>query len=158
MTRHDPADIPLPPLESALLWAMRAWVIGAERHVNVAGRMASLFSLLNAPDGAGYLGGLMWVLSHGATRDLTIHCTCNPEVSEDETRLLDMMALHQEGFHADALVLLTDMMPPPAARAGCDSAARLVQVLSEAGHRLPRGLAAVWRYGFQHSAQPVLLH
>jgi hypothetical protein len=142
----------LPPLENALLWAMRAWTIGSVSHVDVAGRIVTLFSLLNAPEAAGYLGGFMGVLSYSATRGLDINCTCNPDVSVDESLLLDVFALQQEGFHADALTLLAGMIPGRAASTGCDSAMRLVQALRNAGHRLPRGADAVWRHCFQQPA------
>jgi hypothetical protein len=152
MKDHDPVQSRLPLLENALLWAMRAWTIGSVSHVDVAGRIVLLFTMLKAPEAAGYLGGFMWVLSRSAKRGLDINCTCNPDVSADESRLLDVLALQQEGFHDGALTLLAGMMSRQAASAGCDSALRLVQALQHAGHRLPRGQDAVWRHCLQQPA------
>lgn len=45
----------LPPLENGLLWAIRAWTIGSGGEMEVASRIRLLFSLLNAPEAAGYL-------------------------------------------------------------------------------------------------------
>ncbi len=148
------ANNPLPPLENGLLWAMRAWTIGSEGEVDAASRIRLLFSLLNAPEAAGYLDDFMWVLSHSVKRGLQINCTCNPSVSTDESRLLDVFGLLQEGYPDAALTLLEGMISGPAAGVGCDIVGRLVQALLNAGHRLPRGLDAVWRHCFQRQAGP----
>jgi hypothetical protein len=138
------AENPLPPLENGLLWTIRAWTIGSVGDVEVGSRIRLLFSLLNAPEAAGDLDDFMWVVSHSATRGPDIHC--NPSVCADESRLLDVFALQQEGFHDDALMLLAGMVSRPVASPGRDSAWRLVQALQQARHRLPRGQDAVWRH------------
>ncbi len=148
------AKSPLPPLENGLLWTMRAWMIGSVGEVDAASRIRLLFALLNAPEAAGYLDDFMWVLSHSAKRGLEINCTCNPTVSVDESRLLDVFALQQEGYHDAALTLLEGMVSAPAAGVGCDIVERLVQALLNAGHRLPRGVDAVWRHCLHRQAAP----
>ena len=83
-------------LENALLWAMRAWVIGHSRNVDVATRIERLFESLGAPDAAPHLDGFMRVLSRTANRVLEVNCVCHTAVSVDEASLLSLFALQQK--------------------------------------------------------------
>jgi hypothetical protein len=49
VTRPGQSCTGLPMLEDALLWAMRAWVIGHARRVDVAERIDLVFDRLGAP-------------------------------------------------------------------------------------------------------------
>jgi hypothetical protein len=147
-------EAPLPLLEDTLLWSMRAWVIGHCRNVNVAARIGEVFEHLRAPAAAGYLDGFMRALCQGATRTLEVNCVCNPDVSADESALLDVHALHQMGFGDEAHALLRCMTTREGAAAGCDRSARLTLALTAAGHSLPRAPAALRRHAFLHYATP----
>src|SRR5260221_2505527 len=95
----------LPYLEQQLLWSMRAWVIGYCRGLPVAERLEEAFAGIGAAEAATHLYGFMWALGHGARRLLAVDCVCRPQVSEDERRLLDILALHQAGRSLEARLL-----------------------------------------------------
>jgi hypothetical protein len=142
--------LPLP--ENVLLWSLRAWVIGHNRRIDVVQRIGAVFTQLGASEAASYLDDFMRILCRGATRTLNIDCVCYPEVSADESTLLDVFALQQEGYGNEARALLRQLIERNAAAAGCCSAARLVLALKAAGHALPRGEAAIRRHAFLHRA------
>jgi hypothetical protein len=140
------ADLPL--LERSLLWSMRCWVIGARASIDVRPRIARLFRQLHAEAGFGYLDGLLWALSDAKTRMPAVYCVCDTAVGADETLLLDSLALCQAGRSAAAEILLARLVAPPVAGIARVSAARLVGVLNQAGHHLPRAEAALRRHAF----------
>jgi len=141
----------LPRLETALLWAMRAWVLGLLRDTDVAPRIVAVFTRLGAPEAMASFDGLMRGLAHGARRVLDVNCVCHPRVSGDEQSLLDACALRQAGRWQDALALLGTLTTPAAAAACNDSAARLMAVLNAAGHMLQPN-AALRRHAFACAA------
>src|SRR5882724_5081769 len=83
----------LPHLEQLLLYSMRAWVIGVCRGLAIAERLDEVFAVIGAPDAAAHLCGFMWAVGNGARRLLAVDCVCRAEVSDDERRLLDVLAL-----------------------------------------------------------------
>lgn len=149
---HQENPLALPPLENALLWSMRVWVIGHCRTLDVADRIHQVFTRLHAPAATSYLDAFMQTLCRGATRTLEVNCVCNPEVSADESDLLDIYALQQARYEDEAQALLGRMTTRNAAAAGCDYAARVVLALNVAGHSLPRMPAALRRHAFLHHA------
>src|SRR5690242_3544680 len=93
---HDErADLPM--LENALLGSMRAWTIGLSRGIPVEERIEELFAKLGAPEAAGQLYGFIWIIGPCAGRAVEVDCLCNPRISDDERRLLDILALTQHG-------------------------------------------------------------
>lgn len=126
----------LPELENALLWCMRAWVIGHCNHRKVSDRMASIFAKLGAAGAVSDLDGLMWALSQGARRTIEVNCVCYSEVSADERMLLDAFALEQQEDHEDAYAILIHLMTERAAAIACDHAHRLALSLAAAGRLL----------------------
>lgn len=121
---------------------MRAWVIGFCRGLPVEDRLEEAFAGIGAPEAATHLYGFMWALGHGARRLLAVDCVCRPQVSEDERRLLDVLALHRAGRSLEAVLLLRSLATPDAVLAAGDSAARLGAALAAAGRFLsPRALA-----------------
>ena len=67
---------------------MRAWVVGHNRKVNLAGQIDKMFASLKAPEAAFRLDGLMRDLRFGARRVLRVDCLCQPAVSGDELLML----------------------------------------------------------------------
>ena len=144
VTRPSQSCTGLPMLENALLWSMRAWVIGHSRRVDVADRITRVFDRLGAPEAAKHLDGFMWCLSQTATRVLEVHCVCYTDVSSDESSLLHMLALQQAEAYDDAYDVLAGMTLERGAVLACDHACRLVLALREAGqtlHRRPHAAA-----------------
>jgi hypothetical protein len=136
----------LPTLENALLWTMRAWVIGRCRNRDTAGRIAEVFGKLGAPACARHLDGFMTALGRGAIRCLEVNCVCHPEVSDDEAVLLEIFALQQQEHYDEAYELLAGMTTEFSAAAGCDSANQLALALRDAGQGLSVNLHAVVRF------------
>jgi len=131
----------LPYLEQLLLWSMRAWVIGFRRSLPVADRLEEVFAGIGAPEAGTHLHGFLWALGQGARRLLAVDCVCRPQVSEDERRLLDILALYQAGRSLEAVLLLRSLATPQAALAAGDSATRLGSALAAAGRLMsPRML------------------
>jgi len=144
VTRRDT----LPSLDHALLWTMRAWVLGMCRKQDMAERIHHVFHSLGAPEGGPQLDRFMRALSHGARRSLEVHCVCNPQVSDDELSLLAVFQLQQAERHEEAFETLCGLTAEHAAIAGCDSANRIAIALAECGQRLraplPLGGPASW--------------
>ena len=148
----------LPQLEQLLLYSMRAWVIGFCRGLPIAERLDEVFAVIGAPDAAAHLCGFMWAVGHGARRLLAVDCVCRAEVSEDERRLLDVLALAQAGRSLEAVLLLRSLITPPAALAAGDSATRLGAALAAAGRTLsPRPLPTT-RYALADEDKAATLH
>jgi hypothetical protein len=130
---HDErADLSVP--ESVLLWSMRAWTIGLRRGVPVEERIEEILAKIGAPSAAGQLYGFIWIIGHCAPRVIEVDCVCNPRISADEHRLLDILALTQHGRSADALALLRSLVPAEAAAvAAAASAQRIMAALTASG-------------------------
>ena len=148
----------LPHLEQLLLYSIRVWVIGFCRGLPIAERLDEVFAMIGAPEAAAHLCGFMWAVGHGARRLLAVDCVCRAEVSEDERRLLDVLALAQAGRSLEAVLLLRSLITPPAALAAGDSAARLGSALAAAGRTLsPRSLPTT-RYALADEDKAPTLH
>ncbi len=132
-SNHSAVSADLPRLENAVLWTMRAWVIGLCRRRDTTLPIQGVFDQLGASTASAHLDQFMRALSRGARRSLEVNCVCNATVSEDETRLLEIIALQQEERHDEAYEGLTILTTEFAAIAGCDSANRMALTLAEAG-------------------------
>ncbi len=119
-----------------MLWSMRTWVIGTCREVPVEAQIRAVVETIAAPPAADMLFGFMWAVGHGAMRELTIACVCEPRISPDERLLLDVLALYQDGRNLEAMMLLRSILPPQAALAARDSAEGLATILGASDHRL----------------------
>lgn len=126
----------LPELENALLWCMRAWVIGYAEHKRVSHRIAAVFNRLGAPGAAEELEQFMGLLSRNVRRMVEVNCVCCEQVSADEHLLLDVFALQQQEDHGAAYALMAQLIDAPAAEAACDHAQRLALALAAAGRAL----------------------
>lgn len=123
----------LPGLDHALLWTMRAWVLGQCRKRETEDQIRQVFQTLGTPDGDRQLDRFMRALSHGARRSLEVNCVCNPLFSEDEARLIGIFRLQQQERHEEAFEALSALTAEFAAIAGCDSANRIALALAECG-------------------------
>jgi hypothetical protein len=135
-------ETPSPPgIEAALLWSIRAWVIGFSRGIEVQSRITQLWSRLGVPDAANYIDGMMWALSRGVTRTVEINCVCNGETSDDEATLVNLVV--QPIVYDRILPLeVLSMATPPSTQAICESAARLRQLLTRAGRDFSSNVVA----------------
>jgi hypothetical protein len=134
------AELPVP--ENALLWSMRAWVIGHCRRLDVYGRIEGVLAQLGASEAAHDLNGFMWALRQGALRTIEINCVCHKEVSLDEHTLLDLFAQQQQEDHEDAYTILSGLVTERAAIAASESSQRVALLLAVAGNILCRPSSA----------------
>ena len=132
----------LPDAERALLWVMRAWVIGHCRDEDVSERIAAMLAKLGARGSLVHLDRFMAALCRGAMRQIDVNCVCNPKVSHDERLLLDVFALQQQERHDDAYALLRSLVTEGAAIIAGDSAQSLGLSLAAGGTLLPTLLVA----------------
>lgn len=140
----------LPLLENALLWAIRAWVIGHNRNIDTGGRIGRMFGNLRAPEAVLRLDAFMDALRLGARRQLAIGCVCQPEISADEALLLDILALLQEACEDEAAILLGRLVAGETVAPASCHALGLVLCLNTAGHYLPRAAETIRRHAFCH--------
>src|SRR3546814_9596413 len=73
---------------------------------------------------------------------------CRPEVSDDERRLLDAVALYQSGSSLEAPFILRSMLTPTSARLAADILRALAQALAAANLHLRPAELPAGRYGF----------
>ena len=95
------------------------------------------FSRAGAPDALAVLDNMMAVIAGGAARTIDIFCVCDGQVSGDERRLLDVIALFQAGDTLETPLLLRSFLTPAAAAVTARLVERLATILSDAGLRLP---------------------
>lgn len=135
------------PIESAILWSMRMWVMGPHHDISTHSRIQAMMKRLQADEAVPYLEGFMFALGHGATRRIAIHCTCHDQVEADERILLDVLCLAQQSQQLKALLLLRGMATNNAAWAALRSAQALGIELALAGHILQALNAAAAPFG-----------
>lgn len=134
-TAHERTTLPdLPRIEQSLLWAIRTWVIGRRLGEDMSSKIGSVFRHIGSADTAAALEGFLWVLSQGLTRTLSINCTCETSITQDEARLLDVFSLLVEDHVEDAEALLRDVAFERAALLAADCALRVALQLQEAGY------------------------
>lgn len=151
---HHDERLALPIAENALLWCMRAWVVGLHRDIGAERRIEDVLARLGAPIAAEYLFGFMFALRHGAVRTIGVDCPCQPRVSADERTLLGVFALAQEDQSLEAMLALRGLVSAPAAKAAWTSAEGVAGALLRAGQLLTRPQATTARYAVLGRSAP----
>lgn len=83
-----------------------------------------------------------------------IHFSPQSDVSSDETRLLSVVALSQQGHHGHAIMVLRRWLPPTAYRVTLKNVAAFAAALAAEGMLLPQRLAL--RAGSHAGAQFII--
>jgi hypothetical protein len=133
----------LPPPDRLLLWAIRAWVIGLKRRIDVREPIRSAFGRLKVAEtaeAADLIEALMSIVACGAVRPLAVECVCHKVLSDDERCLLRAATLHQDGRGFEARFLLRTILSPTASSGAGEILDRLGLLLAGAGLR-PLGWA-----------------
>jgi hypothetical protein len=138
------SQLPLP--DRLVLWAIRAWVIGLKRRIDVADPIREAFGRYGAPEACCLIDALMSVVACGASRQLAVECVCHDAVSDDERILLAAAALHQDGRGFEARFLLRTMLSPDASNGAGEILDRLGAVLAGTGLTLFRPPPRTERY------------
>jgi hypothetical protein len=148
-------------VEHVLLWSIRAWVIGLNRHIPVDEAIEKACAKIGAPAAATQLYGFMWALADRASRSLDVRCVCNKRISSDEHELLLALALAQQGRSRDLARLVQRLVAAPGAAAVIDSAHRVAGALTAAGQFLPRAAGSTelaTQVAGDWDGNPVTLH
>lgn len=88
-------------------------------------------------DAAAAFDTMMRIVIAATTRTLDLHRPPCPTLGADESRLLDMLRLAQQGRHGDAGVLLNDWLPLAGVRMALAPLCVLAAALQRGGLRLP---------------------
>lgn len=119
--------------ENALLWCMRAWVIGHCTNRHTSDRIEAVLAKVGALGAGAEFDGFMRALSQGARGTMEINCVCYPDVSDDKRRLLDAFALQQQGNHDEVYATMSNLLTVRAAAVACERLKRLALALDTAG-------------------------
>jgi hypothetical protein len=136
---HLPQDTArLPPVETALLMAMRVWLDGRRRGQQEMPEVATVLAMLNCAHAAAPLEGLMAGLAMPAAayRPIAIGCLCVRAVTADERRLLHVVALQQQGRSLESMILLRGLLRHEAAMTVQTAAGVLARTLAWSDQRL----------------------
>ena len=144
------------PVEQAMLWSLRVWVMGLHHDIAAPSRIHEVMRRLGADEAAPHLEKFMAALGHGATRRIAIHCTCHDRVEADERILLDVLCLAQRSQQFKALLLLRGMATNNAAWAALRSAQALGTELALAGHIMQAPSATATPFGVDGHPAAVL--
>lgn len=129
----------LPFAEQFALWAMRLWVEGqrgGRRGQPVEHMLEGAFHRLRQPQAGRRLELFMLSLAHGAIRPIRLWPACSRPISDDERRLLDLLALAQQGERFSPALLCRGFLRPRAGAVSAALAHDLAACLAEAGMRL----------------------
>lgn len=132
--------------ERLILWAMRVWVVGARERICVDAVLRGSFTRAGAPGALAVLDNMMAQIAGGAARKVDISCVCHEQVSGDERRLLDAIALFQAGDTLETPLLLRSFLTPAAAASTAGLIERLAAILSGARLRLRAGSSGTRRH------------
>jgi hypothetical protein len=143
----------LPLADRLLLWALRVWVIGLQRRLDVAEPMRAAFVRFGVADAVEPVDGLMSILACGATQTLCVECVCHPRLTDDEQRLLRAAALHQDDRGFEARFLLRAILTAEASRDAGEMLGRIGRIFAASGLRLSRCAADTERFAFDGDAE-----
>ncbi len=138
--------------EKLIVWAMRVWVVGARERICVDEVLRGSFSRAGAPAALAVLDNMMAVIAGGAARTIDISCVCHERVSDDERRILDVIALFQAGDTLETPLMLRSMLTPAATTSAARLVSRLAGILSDAGLRLRPSSSQTRRYALEANA------
>ena len=128
--RHDRLSLPF--AEQFTLWAMRLWVDG-QRGQPVEHALEGAFRRLRHPDARRHLDLFMLSLAHGAIRPIRLWPACSRPVSDDETRLLNLLRYSQAGERFVPALLCRSFLRPAAAAVSARLGDELAAAFKEAG-------------------------
>jgi hypothetical protein len=129
----------LPFAEQMVLWALRLSVVGLKTGAPTDHPVLLAFRKVGAEAAAERVGLLTRIIGFGAERRVQIGVPCAFTVTEDERRILDLVAIGQSGV--SGTLMLRGMLSPAACRAAAGLCAELGGLLAEAGVMLQRPAA-----------------
>ena len=126
----------LPFAEQLVLWALRLSVVGLKTGAPTDHPVLLAFRKVGAEAAAERVGLLTRIIGFGAERRVQIGVPCAFTVTEDERRILDLVAIGQSGV--SGTLMLRGMLSPAACRAAAGLCGELGGLLAGAGMILQR--------------------
>jgi hypothetical protein len=77
------------------IWGVRLLATGYREEMDVTKTLIEGFKKCNAMRAGSNLLFLMEIIFTGLTKDININCACNPDLTEDELKLLELFSLSQ---------------------------------------------------------------
>lgn len=114
------------------IWATRIWVAAVKRHESPSPMLDQAFAAAGAAPALPHLHSLLRTVATAALRSIDIRCPSCAYVSPDEAALVRLIDAFQRGALGEAAMLLSDWLPPAAARLAIDQARALATALAEA--------------------------
>ena len=112
----SPKFTDLPISEQFVLWAARIWVTSNQNAPTLHLNLRNGFRATNMDDGYLILDRIMTLLSTQASKKIYLHCACLTGITEHEHAFLGIIAEFQTGDESSAHMVLSEWLPPPAAR------------------------------------------
>jgi hypothetical protein len=92
------------------IWGVRLLATGYRMEMDVTKTLIEGFKKCNAMRAGSNLLFLMEIVFKGLSKDLHINCACNPSLTKDELRLLELFSLSQHSNDLSENVVLLDFL------------------------------------------------
>jgi hypothetical protein len=135
----------LPITDRLVVSAIRAWVEVVRNDLPPSGAAQAAFGAVGMADVASLIHALMTAVAYGARRPLEIARPCAGRLTDDESLILDAIALGRPNIGVDPTPALRPLLNPPACRAARHLCAELAEVLAQAGASLDGRLERLGR-------------
>lgn len=135
----------LPITDRLVVSAIRAWVEAVRNDLPPSAAAQAAFGAVGMADVAALIHGLMTAIAYGARRPLEIARPCAGRLTDDESLILDAVALGRPNIGVDSTPALRPLLNPPACRAARRLCAELAAVLAQTGVSLDGRLKRLGR-------------
>lgn len=137
LARDTPRACDLKTSENIALWTIRAWVqaIATQKEAGILFRQG--LEKAGCPDAAEPLSALLHIIGNTAQRKLEVHKPGCAGLSDDEKRLLHILAAQQTGHTLEVFDVLIHILPGAAVRLALPHAETVAASFARAGLFFP---------------------
>lgn len=135
----------LPITDRLVVLAIRAWVEAVRNDLPSSAAARAAFGAVGLADVASLIHALMTAAAYGARRPLDIARPCAGRLTDDESLLLDAIALGRASVGVDPALALRPLLTPAACRSARHLCAELAETLAHAGSALDDRLERLGR-------------
>lgn len=135
----------LPITDRLVVLAIRAWVEAVRNDLPPSAAARAAFGAVGMADVASLIHALMTAVAYGARRPLDIARPCAARLTDDESLLLDAIALGRASVGVDPALALRPLLSLAACRSARHLCAELANALAHAGTALDDRLARLAR-------------
>lgn len=126
----------LPITDRLVMLAIRAWVEAVRNDLPPSAAARAAFGAVGMADVASLIHALMTAVAYGARRPLDIARPCAGRLTDDESLLLDAIALGRASVGVDPALALRPLLTLAACRSARHLCAELAETLAHAGTAL----------------------